>query len=255
MNVSASRTGLRTVALTVVRPGLIEISRDEGVKESWPSCSLLECAGFRVLVDLGHPKEGPDQLLSALRAQGLGPADIHAVLFTHLHPDHIGHKGLFPDALFVFHRDERLAFYFEGDRTLRLEGSAMLELRPETFSHPRLSEEWPALRGLGQHVYVRHFPGHTPGSLAVFACAGGRVHAVAGDIILNRDHGERAIPPGSSWKPELIPEQMRLIAARADVIVPGHGDPFECRRPGAQTAQGRMLDQPGTGPARSETRW
>jgi glyoxylase-like metal-dependent hydrolase (beta-lactamase superfamily II) len=243
------------VALTVIRPGLIEISRDEGVKESWPSCSLLECAGFRLLVDLGHPKEDPDLLLSALRAQGLEPADIHAVLFTHLHPDHIGHKGLFPDALFVFHREERLAFYFEGDRTLSLEGSALLELSPETFSHPRLSEEWPALRGLGRHVYVRHFPGHTPGSLAVFAFVGGRVHGLAGDIILNRDHGERATPPGSSWKPELIPEQMRLIAARADVIVPGHGDPFECRRPGPQTGPGRILDQPATGPPPSETRW
>jgi glyoxylase-like metal-dependent hydrolase (beta-lactamase superfamily II) len=225
----AGRTRAGTVNLAVVRPGLIEITPDEGVKESRPSCSLLECAGFRVLVDLGHPKEDPEQFLSALRVRGLEPADIHAVLFTHLHPDHIGHKDLFPGALFAFHGDERLAFYFGGDRTLRLKGSAVLELRPEAFPSPRYTDEVPELRGLGGRLYVRHCPGHTPGSLVAFAHVGGLVYALAGDIVLDRDHYERGTPPGSSWRPELIPEHMRFIACSADVIIPGHGGPFECR--------------------------
>jgi glyoxylase-like metal-dependent hydrolase (beta-lactamase superfamily II) len=215
----------------VVRPGLIEITPDEGVKESWPSCSLLQCAGFRVLVDLAHPKEDPELLLSALKERGLEPPDIHAVLFTHLHPDHIGHKDLFPGALFVFHEAERLASYFRRDRTLRLRGSVLLALGPGSFAHPGEAEQWPDLKALGRHIYIRHCPGHTPGSLAVFARVDGRVHALAGDIILSRDHWEREIPPGSSWRPELIPEQMRLITGRADVIVPGHGAPFELREP------------------------
>jgi glyoxylase-like metal-dependent hydrolase (beta-lactamase superfamily II) len=240
------RERARPITLDVVRPGLIEITPDEGVKESWPSCTLIECPGFRVLVDLGHPKEDPEHLLSVLRLRGLEPGDIHAVLFTHLHPDHIGYKELFSHALFVFHEDERLAFYFKADRTLRLGGSALLELCPEGFRRPRGSEEWPALRALGRHVYVRHFPGHTPGSLAVFACVGGRVHALAGDIILSREYHEHAIPPGSSWKPELIPEQMRLIAAHADVVVPGHGAPFECRPPRTKATRLRVVDRPGT---------
>ena len=41
-----------------------------------------------------------ERLLAALEAKGLEPAQIHAVLFTHLHPDHIGHKDLFRHALF-----------------------------------------------------------------------------------------------------------------------------------------------------------
>jgi glyoxylase-like metal-dependent hydrolase (beta-lactamase superfamily II) len=212
----------------VVRPGLIEITPEEGVKESWPSCSLLECGGFRVLVDLGHPGEEPERLLSALGAKGLTPPDIHAVLFTHLHPDHIGHKDLFPGALFVFHEAERLAFYFKGDRTMRLSGSALLHMCPDAFCRPGYCEEWPALRELDRRIYVRHCPGHTLGSLAIFANVGGRVHALAGDIILSRDHCERETLPGSSWRPELIPDQMRLITNRADVVVPGHGASFEC---------------------------
>jgi N-acyl homoserine lactone hydrolase len=227
MDVPESGVASPSVSLAVIRPGLIEISPDEGVKESWPTCTLLECSGFHVLVDLGHPKEDPEKLLSALGARGLEPSDIQAVLLTHLHPDHIGHKDLFRHCLFVFHEAERLAFYFRGDRTLRLGGSALLELRPETFGRPCDQEGWPAMRARGGRIYVRHFPGHTPGSIVVFACVGERVHALAGDVILNRDYCERGIPPGSSWRPELIPEQMQLIAAHADVIVPGHGAPFE----------------------------
>lgn len=245
MRALGPRPPLASVTLDVVRPGLIEVSRDEGVKESRPSCSLLECAGFRVLVDLGHPKESPEPLLSALRARGLRPADVHAVLFTHLHPDHIGHKDLFRHALFVFHRDERLAFYFRGDRTLRLNGSALLELSPETFSRPRDAEEWPVLRALGRHVYVRHCPGHTPGSVVAYVCVGGRIHALAGDVILNREYSDAGIPPGSSWKPDLIPEQMRAIVGRADVIIPGHGAPFAGRSNVARAAAGRRVDRRG----------
>jgi glyoxylase-like metal-dependent hydrolase (beta-lactamase superfamily II) len=244
----------RSVTLAVVRPGLIEISRDEGVKESWSTCTLLECRGFRVLVDLGHPKENPEDLLAALRRRGLEPTDIDAVLFTHLHPDHIGHKGLFSKALFVFHEAERLAFYFKGDRTLKLRGSVLLELSPEGFSRPRVSEEWPSLRALGRQVYVRHCPGHTPGSLVLFACPGERVHALAGDIILSREYHERGIPPGSSWKPELIPDQMRLIGDRADVIVPGHGAPFECHPLRTTGSRRRAAPRPAKDLAATEER-
>jgi N-acyl homoserine lactone hydrolase len=243
------------VALSVLRPGRIEISRERGVEESWPTCSLLECAGFRILVDLAHPGEGPERLLSALEVRGLEPAQVHAVLFTHLHPDHIGHKDLFPQALFVFHRDERLAFYFRGDRTLQLEGSALLDLAPGDFSHPRPSEGWPSLRQLGRQVYVRHFPGHTPGSLVVFACVGGRVHALAGDIVLNREYHDQGIAPGSSWRPEVVTEQMHVVVRHADVVVPGHGAPFECRPPTEAIAHREAIDQPVGAPAAgAETR-
>jgi hydroxyacylglutathione hydrolase len=218
--------------LSVVRPGLIAVDPHEGVKEWWPSSTLIEHDGFRVLVDLTHPGESPDPLLSALEETEVAPDDIDAVLLTHLHPDHIGHKDLFRSALFVFHESERLAFYFEGHRTLRLSGSALLELRSEAFVRPRYTSEWPRLEAEDRCIYVRHLPGHTPGSLVVFARAGGQVHALAGDIVLNREAFERGDPPGSSWRPELIPDQMRLLARRADVIVPGHGSPFACHPEG-----------------------
>jgi glyoxylase-like metal-dependent hydrolase (beta-lactamase superfamily II) len=215
--------------LSVVRSGLIEITPREGVKESRPSSTLIENDGFRVLVDLAHPAEGPGPLLSALEDRKVAPDDIDAVLFTHLHPDHIGHKELFRRALFVFHESERLAFYFNEDRTLRLPGSALLEVRSGGFARPRYTAEWPRLDLEDRCIYARHLPGHTPGSLAVFVDVGGRIHALAGDIVLNRESFERRVAPGSSWRPELVPDQMRLIARRADVIIPGHGSPFSCR--------------------------
>jgi glyoxylase-like metal-dependent hydrolase (beta-lactamase superfamily II) len=222
--------------VTLVRPGRIEVSPEEGVKESWPSCTLLEHRGFRVLVDLAHPGESPALLLAALHRHGLEPKDVAAVLFTHLHPDHIGHKDLFSRAVFVFHQAERLGFYFRDDRTVRLTSSVLLELDPEAFEAPVAAPEWPAPSTLGSRVYVRHLPGHTPGSLAVFASAGGQLHALAGDVVLSREHLERGHVPGSSWKPERIPAQMKLIADHADRIVPGHGAPFELSRPRSRAA-------------------
>jgi len=234
---SAARVGL---TLSVVRSGLIDITPQEGVKESWPSSTLIEHDGFRVLVDLAHPAEDPGPLLSALEERHVAPDDIDAVLLTHLHPDHIGHKHLFREALFVFHESERLAFYFKGHRTLRLAGSALLELRPESFARPRYTTEWPQLEVEDPRIYVRHLPGHTPGSLVVFARAEGQVHALAGDIVLNRESFERGIPPGSSWRQELVPDQMRLLARRADVIIPGHGRPFSCPPDDSARGQDRL---------------
>ena len=61
---------------------------------------LIRTATHRVLVDLGLGAvdfEVPDLatfrgglLLDSLRGEGLGPSDIDAVVFTHLHHDHVG---------------------------------------------------------------------------------------------------------------------------------------------------------------------
>ena len=45
-------------------------------------------------------EQGQD-LISKLRAKGLGPGDIHVVVLTHLHTDHASGISNFPDATFV----------------------------------------------------------------------------------------------------------------------------------------------------------
>jgi len=42
----------------------------------------------------------------ALAKEGLKPEDIKTVVYTHLHNDHAGNCGMFPDATHIFQRDE-----------------------------------------------------------------------------------------------------------------------------------------------------
>jgi len=169
---------------------------------------MLDCQDFRLVIDTEHPKESGKRYLAAFGRQGLSPSDVGAVLFTHLHPDHFGHKHLFPEATFIFHQDERFAFYFKNDRKVLLEGSALIEISSAGVSHPEYVDREPILRELGDKIYVRHAPGHTPGSIMIFACIGGLVHAWVGDIFLNQSYFDKWKPPGSSWKQDLNYQHM-----------------------------------------------
>jgi glyoxylase-like metal-dependent hydrolase (beta-lactamase superfamily II) len=214
------------ISFDIVQEGLIEITQEEGVVDSRPTCSLLSLNGFKVLIDLEHPKEDGSEFLEALERLGATPDEIQGVIFTHLHPDHMGHKDLFRNSRFMFQSDEKLAFYFKDDSPIRLHGSYLLDLAPELFDKPRPIFSLPDLGLLGNRLLIQALPGHTAGSQVIFASIGGRVHAWAGDIILNRDYYDRWEPPGSSWNPVPIPDQMRFIKDHADIIIPGHGSPF-----------------------------
>ncbi len=215
---------------SLIQPGSIEITREEGVKDSRPASSLIEHESFRVVIDTEHPREDGSRYRAAFSRLGFSPAEVQCVIFTHLHPDHFGHKDLFPNAVFVFHRDERLSFYFKNDRNMILKGSALLELTPDAIHDPEYISHDPDLTGLGNRLYLRHAPGHTPGSLIIFAFLEGLVHAWVGDTFLNAAYYEQWQPPGSSWNRNLIYEHMEYVRARADIAVPGHGKPFRIRR-------------------------
>ena len=82
---------------------------------------LLRREGRRILVDTGIsekfivdgkawgflPAEGGSEfLIKALAEEGLSPADIDTVIYTHLHNDHAGSGRLFTNATFVFQKAE-----------------------------------------------------------------------------------------------------------------------------------------------------
>jgi len=219
-----------SVVFDIVQAGLIEISPTEGIKDSRPTSSLLTLGGFRLLIDTEHPKEDGTVYKASLARLGVSAEDIGAVLFTHLHPDHMGHKEMFAGAVFVFHEQDRFGFYFDHDRTTRLKGDALLELTPQGIMEPRYLACEPDLGQLGDRLWLKHIPGHTQGSLMIFANIAGRVHAFVGDTFLNKDYYDRWEPPGSSWDKDRIYAHMEYAKRNADVIVPGHGPPFPTGR-------------------------
>jgi N-acyl homoserine lactone hydrolase len=211
---------------SLIQAGSIEITPEEGVKDSRPTSSLVTCDGFNLVIDTEHPKEDGTEYVRALSRLGLSPAQVNRVLFTHLHPDHFGHKDLFSCATFIYHKDDRFGFYFRNDSRLVLENSAIIDLAAGAESQPVYVDTEPELRQLGDAIYVRHSPGHTPGSLMIFAAISGLVHAWVGDVFLNKSYYDEWRPPGSSWDQQRIYEHMEYVRDHADIIVPGHGAPF-----------------------------
>jgi glyoxylase-like metal-dependent hydrolase (beta-lactamase superfamily II) len=213
----------------LIQPGRIEITPEEGVKDSRPTSSLLQCGDFRMVIDTEHPREDGREYVAAFQRLGLAPADVHCVAFTHLHPDHFGHKDLFVHATFVYHKDDRFGFYFNKDRRIVLQGSALLDMAEGRDTQPEYVDRDPDLRRLGSKIYFRHAPGHTPGSQVIFASVHGLVHAWVGDTFLNQSYFDEWKPPGSSWDQERIFAHMEYIRDHADIIIPGHGEPFQTR--------------------------
>jgi glyoxylase-like metal-dependent hydrolase (beta-lactamase superfamily II) len=224
----------RVLQFELIQPGRIEITPEEGVKDSRPSSSLLQSGNCRTVIDTEHPKEDGREYVAAFRRLGLTPADVNCVVFTHLHPDHFGHKELFRNAVFVYHKDDKFGFYFKNDRRIVLEGNALLDVAAGSAARPAYVERDPDLHRLGSRIFIRHTPGHTPGSLVIFAFIAGLVHAWVGDVFLNQEYFDSWQPPGSSWDQRRIYAHMEYVKARADIIIPGHGAPFrkskECGR-------------------------
>ncbi len=209
----------------IVQNGTFEMTPETGVTDNRPTSSLIQSKGTDVLIDLDHPIKDSSDLADALASLGVMPQQIKVVLLTHLHPDHIGHKDLFPDALFMFHKEEKMSFYFKENRNIQLEGDVIYELSND--NRLQYVDSVPDLRNLGDCIYIRHCPGHTKGSLVIFACINGLVHAFVGGIFLNKEYYDKWEPPGMSWNQEMIFEHMAFIKENADVVIPGHGVPFK----------------------------
>ena len=207
----------------IVQSGLIEITEEEGVKDSRPSSSLLKINGCNILIDTEHPKEDGTGFEQALLRAGLSCDDIDYIIFTHLHPDHMGHKDKFKNATFVYQSSEKLVAYFRNNKKLVLDGSCFLGFAKGSAPDVRYTSVVPEMTSLEDKLYVHLMPGHTAGTAAIFAFINTKVHAFAGDIFLNRDYFDRMEPPGSSVDQSVIPDQMLFIKKNADVIIPGHG--------------------------------
>lgn len=220
----------------VVQNGTLFVTETEGMVDNRPTSSLLKFAGrnlfslerLNVLIDIDHPKKDPEDIKSSLKEAGILPEDVDIVILTHLHPDHIGHKDIFCNARFVFHRDERLAFYFKENKTIRLDGSVLWRITDNKWPVP--VDSIPDLKSLGNDLFICHCPGHTKGSIVIFALIDNLVHAFAGGVFLNREYFENWQPSAMSWEQNRIYEHMSLIRDNADVVIPGHGKPFRIRK-------------------------
>jgi glyoxylase-like metal-dependent hydrolase (beta-lactamase superfamily II) len=143
------------------------------------NCALVRTDDAVVLVDTGvgpepHPfmPDADTRLLDELAVAGVAPADVDIVVHTHLHIDHVGWDGSFPNARYVVHEDDWA--YFMSEESLAERPHLRTKVLPlERVERVRGEVEiTPGLR-------VEPAPGHTPGHMIVRTDG----LAVVGDLV------------------------------------------------------------------------
>ncbi len=205
--------------------------------------------GKATVIDAGCSKEWP-KLIAGLASIGLGSEDVEAILVTHAHADHIGfgRQAQKNGVRVEVHGDEesRALGTYEGKAAI---SPTELPLwRPGTWSflialmrvgvakQPRLKSVETFGDGevldLPGKPRVVHTPGHTEGHSAFFFPEARVVFtgdALATRDLLGKSRLELQVMPDAFHNdPARNRESLgRLTSLRADLVLPGHGHPFE----------------------------
>lgn len=224
-----------------VSEGIYRLSR--GVTNFY----LIEESGKYTLVDAGTPGDF-DYFVRELAALGGQLADLDAVVLTHAHPDHTGfaeRARTAADAAVWIHqadadavrtgqaggRDGKVTSYLlraEFYKTLisltRRGGGKMIPVaQVSAFA------DGEAIDVPGKPRAV-HAPGHTSGSAALLLEQRGVL--LTGDVLATKNcltgrHGPQIMPSGLNQNtPQALASLTALHGIKADLLLPGHGDPW-----------------------------
>ncbi len=235
---------MRKWKITAIQTGTMEMEKsigtylkDNGTVMNIPNISfLLEAADGpeKIIVDTGFESverseriqkqrawRNEDQLLDeSLRKMGVDPGEIETGILTHLHFDHAGQNGLFPNAKFYVQQSElRYAFAPLPD-----------ELTP--YFSPLIGEK-PSFWGtdfeivdgdaeVTDGISVVLTPGHTPGGQTVLVDTVGGVYAIPGDNVFLYENIEQNIPCGHIYSRADWFSSMDKVRRMADHIIPSH---------------------------------
>lgn len=179
---------------------------------AWPNTVLLR-GPVTAVVDPGLITQGPPLLLG-LERLGVSAGDVELVINTHSHVDHTHANVYFPRAAGVLHAVEHERY--AAEYRLGFEPSVLHLLQGDE------GEIAPGLRFMLT-------PGHTDGSICVFADTAAGLVVFAGDTVgpLPRYFEEMTLPVGFPGRDQLLRSWARIRAQKPTVVVPGHNPPVE----------------------------
>lgn len=219
---------------------------------AWVNCYAIEAEGGIVLIDCGCDWEpGRAALESGLAAVGLAGAEIHTLIVSHLHPDHVGMAGRLVEehgCRFVMHRraaarmdryNDTVGFVERNRRIAEMHGAPAHAAAALAGSKDRPSF-MPPLQppdvtvedgdridlGGGRHLEVLHTPGHEPAHICLRDSRTG--------VVFSGDHVLPRISPVIMYDEDYddvlgdyLASLRRLLEMRIGLTYPAHGTIIE----------------------------
>lgn len=180
---------------------------------AWPNTILLRGPEL-VVVDPGYATQG-DVLEAALAARGIGVDEVHTVLATHLHSDHVTALPQLGQVDLHVHEIELATPHAHAQRGA-LDAARVRPMGGES------GEVLPGVRWILT-------PGHTDGHVAFLIDSPDGLVAIAGDTP-GPDPGWFArmeLPEGFPRREEHLAAFRAIRAERPAVMIPGHNPPME----------------------------
>lgn len=184
-----------TTTVELIHPGY---ARDDGRVGS--SISLIRDGAAIVIADPGMVASHA-RILNPLEERGILPGDVTHVFLSHHHPDHTMNVALFPNASVV-------------DFWARYEADLWLDHDGDGWQMTDHSTLWLT-------------PGHTEQDASLIVTADDGVYALT--HLWWRQDRTPDVDPVAPDQAVLEASRARVLAA-ADVVIPGHGEPFRVDR-------------------------
>jgi hydroxyacylglutathione hydrolase len=180
------------------------------------NCNSYVIRGERtVLIDPGHSRH-LGRLFSQMEADGISPDEIHVLILTHGHPDHLEGLEAFLEkpVRIAMSREEELYLLGDGKLLLDSVGQPLPSFRIDFY----LKEGELQLGTKGFNIF--HTPGHSPGSLSIYWPE--RKALFTGDLVFFQGVGRTDFPGGNSG---LLRDSIeRLSRLDTEILLSGHGE-------------------------------
>jgi len=177
------------------------------------SVYALRAGGQTVIVDAGIGPGAGGKLDADLRAKGIDRAEVDVVIFTHLHPDHVGWavrdgKAFFSKARHVIPKADWEYFRSPGQAAQNQHVAAM-----EPLAQAGAIELVEGEKSVTPELTLLPTPGHTPGHQSILIASAGERAYVVGDVV----HHPAQLQE-TAWCPDFDADKVTSTASRRKLL-------------------------------------